>query len=700
MAEEQEIHLPQIVQQITDSLSSAIPQIVLRLKAMADQNAVPQPELLRSIEGVAKAGDSLAATCTDIANVEYEDYPEIKEELLSSSGLVTKSSIKLRRATLTLNQKREGDRAPCYQDVMEAATAIAAACVHVLEVVYGCCLRRCALVQEDAYTAFEKNSDAAANALRDAQHYADIIGELCSKANLVAGALYSLSENERDAAAGAKLNAMGTRVEQASQALLDACNDYLGDLGNESKRAAAQAAQDELLKVLKEAGALIAARKAELDNAPKQKEVEVVIPPSRASLASQIPDIQTPLDYLMFVAEQKRQCDLVDDYVVTAKNEMRQAMVENGRAIVKRHAILTQEAERLCESDMARAAVNDTAEKSDTAIRAFIKNGSQTLDNPKDEEMKKTLVASASAYKVLLMKYSDDIVLRPDEGRVLTACQKLRVAITEGHASEDILSLLEEAVGEYNYRVERVQNESVKVELFEDVRIIEADVRKFAAKKGIDADEERDAALDSMDDFENTIIAYLLSLVQQALAETGKLYSFVNAKDNAGIDASNTVALKSITEVITESRSVSEEYTGCVEGTQDEFEAAAKRVEKAMPEMIKASREVKAGRVDPKDTVSQQKELDASLHHVEELCKRARYKRVPKKHQPPKEEKKPEPESVIVERKKTEEKVEKVEKTEKSETSVEKKEEGGMNTNMILMIIIIVLLIVILFKIF
>jgi len=402
----------------------------------------------------------------------------------------------------------------------------------------------------------------------------------------------------------------------------------------------------------------------------------------------------------MLVAEQKRQCDLVDDLVATAKGQMRQAMVENGRAIVQRHRIITLEAERLCESDMAREAVDDTAEKADAAIRTLIKNGSDTLDNPDDEEIKNTLVSSASAYKVITMKFSDDCLLKPHEGRTVTACQRLRIAITEMRAGEEVLSLLVVAIGEYNYRVERVQDDELKEELQEDVHLIDVDVRAFAAKNG---EEERDTALDSMDRFENAMIAYLLSLIEAALVETTKLFASISSKDANGLDAGTRSVTSTVTEVITESHNISEEYTGCVEGTQDEFEAASKRVEEALPEMIKATRSVKAGRSQPDETAPQQKELEDALHHLEELCKRAQYKRVPKKREPkpepPKEEEKteeppkPEPESVVVERKKPEEKVEKTESTE-----VAKKEEakdGGLNMNLVFIAIVVIIIIII-----
>jgi len=705
MAEEEvELTLPKVVQQISDSLCSSIPEIVLLLKSYQSKNNRPEPAVLRSIEGVAKAGDTLAQTCTDIANEEYQDFAEIQQDILSSATLVTKSSVKLRRAGIHLNQPTD-DYSSAYGDVMEAATSIAGTCVHVLEVVYGSYIRRCVLVYDDTYTAFQDNSAVADGADKDAQHYADTLGDLCSKANILAYSLDALGENERDENMGRKLTAMGKLVEEKSQACLDAGNDYLGALGVKEKRDAAQNAQDELMKIIHEAGELIAAAKKEHEQskgaapAPEpepQPEPEPV--PERASLASKTPEMTLPLTYLTLVKEQKVQCDLVDDLVATAKGGMRQAMVENARAIVKRHSIITQEAERLCECDMARDAVNDTAEKSDVAIRTLVKNGSGTLDNTEDEEVKKTLEASASEYKVLLMKYSDDCMLKPLEARTQTACQRLRVAITEMHSAGEVLPLLEEAVGEYNYRVERVDDDDLKEELQDDVHVIEIDVRAFAAKNGMNAEEERDIALDSMDRFENAMIAYLLSLVEAALLTTSKLFESISKKDDKALDACSGPVLSSVTEVISQSHNISEEYTGCVEGTQDEFQAASKRVDEALTEMMKAARAVKGGKCKPEDTKAQQKELEDSLHHVEELCRRAQYKRVPKKHEPEEEKPPKEEESVLVERKKPEEKVEKEEKT---ETAVEKKKEEpaakeGGNTNLYLIGFIVILVLIIL----
>jgi len=414
------------------------------------------------------------------------------------------------------------------------------------------------------------------------------------------------------------------------------------------------------------------------------------------------------------VAEQKRQCDLVDDLLVTAKSGMRQAMVENARAIVQRHTVITVEAGNLCTCDMARDAVDATAEEADVQIRNLVKCSNNVLETPEDDEMKKVLHEAASAYKIIVMKYSDDCLLKPDEGRELTVCQRLRIAVTEGHPNDEILSLLEDAIGAYNYRAERVQDDEMKEDLLDAVRSIGDNVRDVTVEGG-DVEEKRSRALDSMDFFENIMIAYLLSLVEKALQDTAEFITAINSKNKTQIDAGTGLVLGSVSEVSTETRDVADEYTGCVEGTQDEFDAAAKRVDEALQELIAGSRAVKADRTTPQETVPQQKELVAALHHVEELCRRAQYKRVPPKKRLPEPEPVPEPEpkkeepaSVLVERKKVVEKEEKVvekeekvvekEKEEKKEEK-EKEDKEGSNQN-ILLIAILVLLVIIIIKLF
>jgi len=570
MGEEGEgVSVIQVVDQIKTSLCNAIPELVLRMQALSDQNAVPNPEVFRSVEGVAKAGDALAETCTDLANDEYEEFPEIKDDILDSAKLVTSSCITLRRASIMLNQVSTGDRAPSYKNVMTSCSAIAAACVHVLDVVYGSFYRRAQIISEDTCVLMRQKSDATLKASLDEQAYADTVSDLCSKANEVARNLGILGENERDPVAAAQLTDLSNRVQAASDAFLDRANEYLANTRDENLRASAQKAQDELLAVLTEAAALVSARKNAIEKkepAPEEKPEEEA--PSRPSLASQMAPIEVPLTYLMLVAEQKRQCDLVDDLVATAKGGMRQPMVEDGRELVKRHTIITVQAGELCESDMAHEAVDDTAEKSDVSIRKLIKCSGEAVDDPEDEEKKKVLVAAASEYKVLVMKYSDDCLLKPDTGRELTVCQRLRVAINENRSSDEILSLLEEAIGEYNYRAERVQDQELKADLLEQVGVIDKEVRAFAGNHG---EEERNRALDAMDVFENMIIAYLLSLVEKALVDTSSLVNTINSQNLDALDAGSKTLLMSVTEVSTETRDISEQYTGCVEGTQDEF---------------------------------------------------------------------------------------------------------------------------------
>jgi len=461
MSEEDNMSVKAAVDQINESLSNAIPELVLLLVALAEKNAPPPPNVPMSIEGVASAAEILGNVCLSVANDEYQEYPEIQKDIMDNADIVMVKAEALRKAADQLVNTE--DRATGYQIVMDAAKGIAGSCITVLIIVYGAFFRRAQALFQNSTNILEDADPCSKKNIDDPQHFADQVGEACTRADETAGRLRELADNEDSPLAKQQLNEAADRIEQASNEFLQAANEYLADLDNEEKRLAAQKAQKALLQAIADANIPVDRLKKQQDeqNAALQKAQEsqsapkinaakakadqekaakkAIVRPSKASqLANPVPASDKPMDNKTLEQELGIQRDLVDDLVRTAEEGQPQMMVEDAKLLLQRHPVLVQKAMDAAKSPESKQSVVKYANKLAEEIPKLIEAGKKVLANPNDEEARKELEERAEKVNKLIKKLEPSSIEEEEKERLAKiAAEEAKRAAEEQRKREE-----------------------------------------------------------------------------------------------------------------------------------------------------------------------------------------------------------------------------------------------------------------------
>ena len=378
----------QIVDQIYENMSNAIPELVLMLIALQEKNAVPPKNLPVQIGVVAQAADVLAQVADGLANDEYADFPDIQKDILDASDHVKKASVDIRGAANEL--VGNADRRAAYGNIMESTKMIGSCCIKLLAIVYGAFFKRAMGLAASTKKASEDIDPYTAG--EDPQAFADAVSDACSRAGELAARIRELAENEESPLRRREMMEAADEIDRRSDALIEQCNEYLADLDNEEKRkafidelAAFNAAIDQQMKpvevmkneyeeqqaghareeeeraVAEAAAAEAAAAEAEA-LAAAEAALAVEIPPPSAKLTP-IDVSQRHLTQEEFVEECYRQKDGYRDFVAAAEQGDAEESAACARALVERQRVLDAEATEM-------AAVWEDERKTDDAKKA------------------------------------------------------------------------------------------------------------------------------------------------------------------------------------------------------------------------------------------------------------------------------------------------------------------------------------------
>jgi len=343
---------------------------------------------------------------------------------MDNADVVMAKSENLRKAADQLIKSQ--DRASGYQIVMDAAKGIAGSCITVLQIVYGAFFRRAQALFKDTTALVEDADPCSQRNIDDLQHFADQVGEACTRAAETAGRLRELADNEDSPLAKKQLNEAADKIDKAADDFLNIANEYLADPDNEQKRLAAQKAQKALLQAIADAeipvnrlkeqqdqqnAAMQKAHDARVASTPakakrdEDKSKKVVIRPSKASqLANPVPAANKPMDNKTLEEELAIQRDLVDDLVRTAEEGQAPLMVENAKLILQRHPVLVEKAMEAAKTPEGKKSVQKYANKLAEELPKLIEAGKDVLANPNDEEARKKLEERAEKVNKLLKK--------------------------------------------------------------------------------------------------------------------------------------------------------------------------------------------------------------------------------------------------------------------------------------------------------
>lgn len=393
------------VDEINESLSNAIPELVLLLIALQEQNAPPPPQVPLHIGAVASAAEVLGSVCEALARDEYGEHPAIQQEILTAADDVSKSAKRLRTSGDALALGKAESRKEAYGTVMDAAKVIAANCIKVLAIVYGAFFKRVAAIADETRAIAEDIDSSTAKA--DPQSFADKVGAAATKAGLLAARMRELAANEESPLAKKELGAAADELDARGDALVARCNEYLADMGNAPLRQKLDEELSRFVAAVDSGMKPVRERQQELQSQQIDQRKLEPAPPAVASTkakfapkpaAASIPQAPAPAPTPKLKEEVAKQREAVDDLVKQTEAGNAVEVVAEAKSIAARQPSLVALAKRAAEAsgDQGRVSkVKDAGRELDEALPLLIAATKSVLQDPQSEEKREALEAKA-----------------------------------------------------------------------------------------------------------------------------------------------------------------------------------------------------------------------------------------------------------------------------------------------------------------
>ncbi|BFU23467.1 hypothetical protein EHI8A_084870 [Entamoeba histolytica HM-1:IMSS-B] len=247
-SEEDNQNLVKCAEEICEVFADSVSSLVLMLVALQEKNKPPRPEMQMSIQSVAEQSDNIGQIAKDLAEEDYEEYPDIQKEILDAAEEVFTGSSDLTQAAnnLKTSNLKEG-----YQQLVDGCRICGTNCIKLLQIVYGATFKKLAAEQEKMRELAEQMDTKLVD--EDPQRFADIAGDLCSAGLQIAEDMRTQADGEAVPSDKAEMQELADNIEKYSNELLDTVNAYLEDPDNEKLRVEMEEAKERLMKEMEKA---------------------------------------------------------------------------------------------------------------------------------------------------------------------------------------------------------------------------------------------------------------------------------------------------------------------------------------------------------------------------------------------------------------------------------------------------------------
>lgn len=206
------------MQQITETLSDAVAQLVVLVVALQEQNAEMPPTLPAAAEAVGNAATTLVSVARSLANDEYAEYPDMRTQIVNAADGVEQAAVAMIaavRAVATSHDRKTG-----WSQLVDCCKIIAGKTIILLQLVYGAELYRlfaCSDLISDSLNRMDSKM-----ATTDPQTFANVAGEAATRAN-------QLAEYVKVKAADTESPMLKAVLTEACQMLQKDADDIIND---------------------------------------------------------------------------------------------------------------------------------------------------------------------------------------------------------------------------------------------------------------------------------------------------------------------------------------------------------------------------------------------------------------------------------------------------------------------------------------
>jgi hypothetical protein len=220
------------VQQITETLSDAVAQLVVLVVALQEQNAEMPPTLPMAAQAVGGASNTLVGVARSLAEEEYSDFPDICGQILNAADGVEQAAAAMIVAVQAVATAR--DRQAGWSQLVECCKIIAGKTIILLQIVYGADLYRLFACSDQTNETLNRLDIKLA--VSDPQTFANLAGEAATRANQLSEYVRAKAADTDSPMLQASLAEAAAMLQQDSNDLIEAANALLQDPSNEANQ--------------------------------------------------------------------------------------------------------------------------------------------------------------------------------------------------------------------------------------------------------------------------------------------------------------------------------------------------------------------------------------------------------------------------------------------------------------------------------
>jgi len=218
----------EIANQINETVADTISSLVLILVAYQESNQMLPNEFFNNLQIVIQSADQLSQIAKELAEEDYEEYPDIKSEIIESADEVDVASKNLVKVSQEIPKSK--DLSASYQHMTDCIRDVGVNCIRMLQIVFGASFKKILQMQK-ALNESMKNTDVSMLE-QDPDKMAESISAITDMSAQLAEEIREVAKSEENIFVKQELLKKADEIEQASNDLFDAYNALTEDVEN------------------------------------------------------------------------------------------------------------------------------------------------------------------------------------------------------------------------------------------------------------------------------------------------------------------------------------------------------------------------------------------------------------------------------------------------------------------------------------
>eukprot|EP01091_Cochliopodium_minus_P019438 TRINITY_DN8162_c0_g2_i1.p1 TRINITY_DN8162_c0_g2~~TRINITY_DN8162_c0_g2_i1.p1 ORF type:complete len:2047 (-),score=896.61 TRINITY_DN8162_c0_g2_i1:36-6176(-) len=222
----------EVVEIVIEKISEAISQLLLMVIDIQKTNSPIPPKLAPAANSAKSAADTLVNTAYQLAEDEYYDFEDIKQEIIEAADEVNASGENLVQSVQILREAK--DRNKHWGTLIDACKIIAEKTILLLRIVYGAEIKKIYAQKKKAQENMKLINPELL--FTNPKEFAESVSKAAQAANNLAQFLMNKANETNYPMQKEALTNNAQALEKQARAMLNAANEYIKDKNNPTKK--------------------------------------------------------------------------------------------------------------------------------------------------------------------------------------------------------------------------------------------------------------------------------------------------------------------------------------------------------------------------------------------------------------------------------------------------------------------------------